>query len=281
MEIPEGLQDFDPDATGGMVLELRKSLYGLRQSAFLWHRKITTFSKKIGFSPITADASVLISSRSIMIALYVDDIVIFGNETQEIERVKEELKAFHPMTDTGLIDKLLGIQFTWLDGSIRLDQEIYASQILDEFEMTDCKPEPWPTSSVNLHQPDTDKRLGREDHKLFRRLIGRLTFLVVATRPDIAFPVNQLSIYLAEPCKIHLEAAKRILRYLKATIDYGLTYGAKGRQREGLVGYVDSAYANTAKGKSTTGFVFMIEGTPITWGSKKQAVTAQNSTEAE
>ena len=62
MEIPEGLQDFDPEARGGMILELRKSLYGLRQSANLWHRKITNFLKQIGFQPTTADPSVFINN---------------------------------------------------------------------------------------------------------------------------------------------------------------------------------------------------------------------------
>ena len=78
MKIPEGLQDFDPDAREGMVLELKKSLYGLCQSANLWHWKITGFLMKIGFRPTTADLSVFINNQGLIIALYMDDIVIFG-----------------------------------------------------------------------------------------------------------------------------------------------------------------------------------------------------------
>ncbi|BCR88813.1 uncharacterized protein ACHE_50011A [Aspergillus chevalieri] len=280
MEIPEGLQDFDPEATRGLVLELKKSLYGLRQSANLWHRKISNFLKNIGFKSITADPSIFLNSRGLIIAVYVDDIVIFGKDVRDINTVKQKLKEFHPMTDSGLVRKLLGIRFTWgRDRSIRLDQEPYAQQILEEFGMADCKPASTPIGpSVKLETPDSSL-LGRTEHKLFRRLIGRLIFLVIATRPDIAFAVNQLSQYLAEPREVHLAAAKHVLRYVKSTIGYGLTFGAKGSQ--GLYAYADSAYANSAKNRSTTGFVFSINGTPISWISRKQSVTAQSSTEAE
>jgi transposase InsO family protein len=283
MEIPEGLQDFDPEAgQGGMVLELTKSLYGLRQSANLWHRKISQFLKKIGFKPITADPSVFINGRGLIIGLYVDDIIIFGKHEHGIEAVKQKLKEFHPMTDSGRVQKLLGIRFTWgRDRSIRLDQESYTRQILEEFGMADCKAVSSPLSpSVQLDSSDSP-RLGQGDHKLFRRLIGRLMFLVTATRPDIAFAINQLSQYLAEPGQVHLGAAKHVLRYVKGTIDYGLVYGAKGRCQQGLIAYSDSAYANSKENRSTTGFIFMIDAAPIVWSSRKQSLTAQSSTEAE
>lgn len=252
-----------------MVLELRKSLYGLCQSANLWHRKITQFLKKIGFDPITADPSVFINERGLIVALYMDDIVIFGKDEAQIGVVKEKLKGFHKMTDSGLVTKLLGIRFTWGDGSISLDQETYARQILEEFGVTDCNPANVPISpSVKLNTEDSP-RLGRSEHKLFRRLVGRLMFLVVATRLDITFAVNQLSQRLAEPRQIHLGAAKHILLYIKGTISFGLT------------AYVDSAYANSAGYKSTTGYIIMMDGTPITWTSRKQSVTAQSTTEAE
>ena len=113
MKILEGLQDFDPDAMEGMVLELRKSLYGLHQSTNLWHQKITSFLMKIGFRPMTADPSMFINNRGLIIALYVDDVVIFVHEEKEISEVKKKLKEFHPMTDSSIVNKLLGICFTW------------------------------------------------------------------------------------------------------------------------------------------------------------------------
>ena len=103
---------------------------------------------------------------------------------------------------------------------------------------------------------------------------------MITTQPDIAFAVNQLSQYLAEPRKVHLTAAKHVLRYIKGTMSCGLTFGAK-RSLKGLYAYADSAYAHSAKNQSTIGFIFFINGTPITWSSRKQSVTAQSSTEAE
>lgn len=279
MEIPEGLQDFDADAKSGMVLELKKSLYGLRQSANLWHRKISSFLKKLGFKPITADPSVFINGRGLIIAVYVDDLLILGKGLTEIDAIKKKLKEFHPMTDGGLVSKLLGIRFKWGKNSVRLDQESYSQQILQEFGMEDCKAISTPLSpSVQLDSEGT--LLGKSDHKLFRRLIGRLMFLVVATRPDIAFAVNQLSQYLAKPTQVHLGAAKHVLRYVKGTMSYGLMFGGKGSQPK-LTVYSDSAYANSAKSRSTTGCVFFIGDAPIGWVSKKQPVVAQSSTEAE
>jgi len=96
-----------------MVLELKKSLYGLRQSANLWHRKISSFLKKLGFKLITADSSVFINRQGLIIVVYVDNLLVIGKELAEINAVKTKLKEFHPMTDGGLVNKLLGIHFKW------------------------------------------------------------------------------------------------------------------------------------------------------------------------
>lgn len=82
MEIPEGLQDFNPEVIKG-VLELRHSLYGLQQSTYLWNQKISQFIMKIGFKPITADPSVFVNDRGLIIALYVDDLIIFGKHGED------------------------------------------------------------------------------------------------------------------------------------------------------------------------------------------------------
>lgn len=95
---------------------------------------------KIGFKSTTADPSIFINNKRLIIALYMDDIIIFSKKKGEINTVKKKLKKFHPMTNAGLMKKLLGIHFTWGIRSIQLDQESYTHQILNEFGMTDCKP---------------------------------------------------------------------------------------------------------------------------------------------
>lgn len=138
-----------------------------------------------------------------------DDIVIFRHERKEIDVVKQKLKEFHPMMDSSCVDKLLGIHFTWgKDGSIHLDQQSYASQILEEFGMANCKLSHMPISPSVQLSDDSSPCLRRDEHKLFQRLIGQLIFLITTTQPDISFPVNQLSQFLVEPRQVHLVAAK-------------------------------------------------------------------------
>lgn len=283
MEIPQGLDDhgFGPTESD-QVCEILQSLYGLRQSANLWNQKVKSFVDTIGFKPSTADSSVFINDRGIIIALYVDDILVFGKATKDIKQVKEKLMEFHPMKDFELVKKILGIRITWLpNGGIRLDQEFYATQMIQEFGMDQSRDRILPLGpSIDLNT--SSQRLPRELHSKFRRIIGRLTYLAGATRPDIQFPVNRLSQHLAEPTKVHLEAVKRVLRYVRGTIKYAIIYRAlDDKGNEILVGYVDASYGNATKGRSTSGYIFILAGGPISWSSRKQPITATSSSEAE
>jgi hypothetical protein len=273
MEVPEGV-----DHLPGQVCELLKSLYGLKQSANLWNKKITKTLRSLGFEQTLADASVFIHPRGIIIALYVDDMLVLGKSLKEVERVKNEVKKLHAMKDLGSISKILGIHVTHqTDGSIKIDQGHYIQQVLAEFGMEHAKRTPVPLSpSLNLEQDG--KPLEAKDHEIYRRMIGRMMFMAIGTRIDIATAVNRLSQYLSEPREIHLQAAKHLLRYLGGKIDLGILYKADGGN---LIVFADAAYANARKFKSTTGFCALIADGPVTWTSRKQTVTAQSTTESE
>ena len=132
MEIPEGVKPDRP----GQVCELLRSLYGLKQSAHLWQQKVKKFVTSKGFWQSTADPGVFINDRGIIIAVYVDDILVFSKDIKGINAAKDLLMNFHDMKDSGKVRKILGIWVTWLrDGSIQLDQEVYARLILEEFSM--------------------------------------------------------------------------------------------------------------------------------------------------
>ena len=280
IEIPEGLEVYEPEVKdGSLVLELQQSLYGLKQSAYLWNQKLAGFIKQQGFKPITADPSVFINHQGIIMAIYVDDILIFGKSTSGIEAVKNHLKEFHEMKDYGLATKILGIRISWRSNGIRLDQEVYAKQILQEFGMENCKSASTPMGPSIQLDDVSSPRLNQNHHKLFQQIIGRLMFLNLGTRPDISFATNRLSQHLAEPQDVHLQAAKHLLRYVKGTIGYGISY-SKGRTDK-LVGYVDSAFANATGKRSTSAHIFMIGGSPVSWSSRKQSVVAHSTTEAE
>src|SRR5437762_952041 len=113
--------------------------------------------------------------------------------------------------------------------------------MLAEFGMKHSKPALMPLSpSVNLENQDSEI-LNVKDHEIFKRLIGRLMFMAIGTRIDIAFAVNRLSQYLSEPREVHMQAAKHILRYLAGTTNLGIIYRAGTGD---LVIYTDAAYAN-------------------------------------
>ena len=153
----------------------------------------------IGFRQSTADPGVFINDRGVIIALYVDDTLVFGKDIKDIESTKDQLKSFHPMKDSGLAQKILGVHITWTKDSIRLDQEVYAKSILEEFGMTESKPQETPLSpSIDLNDGST-RKLSRDLHAKFRKIIRQLTYLTGGTRPDIQFAVNWLSQHLADP----------------------------------------------------------------------------------
>jgi hypothetical protein len=144
--------------------------------------------------------------------------------------------------------------------------------------MEDSKPQKLPLSpSVNLNEDSP--RLSRELHSEYRHVIGRLTYLAGGTRPDLQKLVNRLSQHLTDPTELHHKAIKHILRYLRGTIDYSISY-VKG-SNDKLVGYSDAAYGNSVKQRSTGEYVFILASGPVSWSSRKQPITATSSSEAE
>ncbi|KAL0311880.1 UNVERIFIED_CONTAM: Retrovirus-related Pol polyprotein from transposon RE1 [Sesamum radiatum] len=117
------------------------------------------------------------------------------------------------------------------------------------------------------------------DGSIYRSLIGSLLYLT-ATRPDIMFATSLLSRFMQSPSQVHYGAAKRILRYLQGTKDFGIWY--KSTNDAKLVGYTDSDWAGSADDmKSTSGYTFSLGSGIFSWASKKQATVAQSSAEAE
>ena len=130
-------------------------------------------------------------------------------------------------------------------------------------------------------EPNPDGNEGSRSNS-YARLLGELQFLANATRPDISYAVSRLASYTANPSLQHISVLKRVLRYLKGTKEYGITYQARAALDNNLFhGFADAAYANCDDHKSTSGYVFLAAGGAITWRSKKQTVVALSSTEAE
>ena len=154
-------------------------------------------------------------------------------------------------------------------GSMRRDPE--------EAWMMDCKAMATPMA-LNLKLL-SDASSESVDAMMYRQMLGSLIYLM-NTRPDICFVVNTLSQFSTDPKNVQLIAAKHILRYLRGTVDYGLTYDAN--QKINLKGYVDSYWAGSAiDRKSTLGCCFSMGSGVISWFSRKQSCVALSTTEEE
>ncbi|XP_039827156.1 uncharacterized protein LOC120688863 [Panicum virgatum] len=208
----------------GKVYRLRKALYGLRQAPRAWNAKLDATLKEMGFQQSVHEAAMYRrgSRRSVLlVGVYVDDLVIAGADAEEVEEFMAAMKQRFDMSDLGLLSFYLGIEVRQSASGISLSQAHYAKRILELGDMVGCN---------SVHTPMEEKlKLSREseaeevDVTHYRRLVGSLRYLV-HTRPDLAFAVGYMSRFMERPTAEHLQAVKRILRYVAGTLDYGLVY---------------------------------------------------------
>ncbi|KAL0416081.1 UNVERIFIED_CONTAM: Retrovirus-related Pol polyprotein from transposon RE1 [Sesamum latifolium] len=182
------------------------------------------------------------------------------------------------MSDLGHITYFLGMEINLCDDGIFISQKRYALEILRKFKMEKSKPVS--TSLIHNEKLSRSEKGDDADASLYRSLIGSLLYHT-ATRPDLMYAVaGVLSRFLQSPGQVHMGAAKRVLRYVKGTHDYGIWYTQSEDVK--LFGYADSDWAGCPDDlKSTTGYVFSLGSGVFSWLSKKQEVIAESTTEAE
>lgn len=263
------------------VCKLKKALYGLKQAPRAWYGKIAEFLLFCGYQVCAADSSLFVKQTKgkwSVILLYVDDLIITGDDVEEVQRVREHLSVRFEMKELGELKHFLGLEVERSDKGIFLCQRRYASNLLSKFGMTNCKPIASPMEANLKLRTDVGDKL--EDARMYRQLVGSLIYLTIS-RPDIAFAVGVVSQFMQNPRKPHLEAVRRILRYVRSTVDYGILYKA-GVVPE-LVGFSDADWAgDPSTRRSTTGYTFSLgSGGAVSWCSKKEPTVALSSTEAE
>jgi len=264
-----------------MVYKLKKALYGLKQAPRAWYSRIESYFTAQGFKKCPYEHTLFIKTggegKLLVVCLYVDDLLYTGNDDSMFAEFKQSMMSEFEMTDLGRMHYFLGIEVQQNSTGIFIGQKKYAQQVLEKFKMNECN------SVTNPIVPGTklckDHGGTKIDSTLYKQIMGSLMYLT-HTRPDIMFVVCLLSRYMECPTELHLMAAKRVFRYLKGTINFGVLYRKGGS--ESLSAYSDSDYAGDVEDrKSTSGYVFMLSSGAISWSSKKQPIVTLSTTEAE
>lgn len=285
MKQPDGFVDKNNPEK---VCKLKKSLYGLKQAARCWNVVMDEFLKSNGYIQSNADPCIyskIVKRNSkdilILMAVYVDDTIIATSDIEILNGEKLKLCDKFEMDDRGEVHYLLGMRIkrNRMSRELSIDQTTYLEGVLKKFEMTECKPVSTPLEAgkkfVKLR--DDEKSI---DVTRYQAAIGSLTYASIGTRPDISAAVGVLSQFMSNPSSEHWTGVKRILRYLKGTLTFGLKFIAS--KNFSLVGYSDADWAGDINSrKSTSGYLFRIGDATVSWRSKKQAVIALSSTEAE
>ncbi|KAH9718181.1 retrovirus-related pol polyprotein from transposon RE1 [Citrus sinensis] len=263
------------------VCKLKKSLYGLKQSPRAWFGKFTKAMIRFGYNQINSDHTLFIKKRQGKITaliVYVDNMVVTGNDEEETEALQKYLSRECEMKDLGALKYFLGIEVSRSKGGIFLSQRKYALDLLHEMGMTACQPIDTPIKEglkfcITSDQVPVDKRR-------YQRLIGRLMYLS-HTRPDLAYALSVVSQFMHNPGEQHMKAVMRILRYLKTNPGKGIIF-AKNEDYSNIEVYTDADWAESVSDRrSTSGYFTFVGGNLVTWRSKKQHVVARSSAEAE
>lgn len=276
MEQPEG---YGVKGKENYVFKLNKAIYGLKQASKAWYDMIDKALTDLQFKKSLTEPCVYVKSEEtgniIILAIYVDDILIFSRNGPEKNKLKEELMRKFEMKDLGKATHILGMRLRQEQNKIILDQKNYIHRVLEQFKMTECNPVSTPLENgIKLEKGDKC-----DPHSRYRSLIGCIMYIAVCTRPDIAHAASLLSQFNNSHSDTHWKAAKRVLRYLKGTMDYNIVFE---KSTVGVAGYIDADWAsNQVDRRSYTGYVFKIGNSAVSWESRKQRTVALSSTEAE
>ncbi|KAH9668944.1 hypothetical protein KPL70_021590 [Citrus sinensis] len=286
MAQPEG---FECKGKEDYVCLLHKSLYGLKQSPRQWYRRFNNFMVSKGYHRSRYDSCVYFGGLDqggvSYLLLYVDDMLIASKYKLEIERLKNLLKVEFEMKDLGNAKRILGMDIIRYRsaGTLFLSQEKYIKKVLERFEMQDCKPVQTPLGpQFKLSAAPTSEDESQMNEFPYAQAVESLMYAMVCTRSDIAYAVSVVSRFLSCPGKVHWNAIKWIMRYLKGSSTCGLLYGKTKSDKIEVMGFVDSDFAGDLdRRKSTSGYMFVLNSYLISWKSSLQTVVALSSTEAE
>jgi hypothetical protein len=306
MKVPEGIT-----YSGDKVCKLLRSLYGLKQSPRCWNQKLNNYLLKLGFKNSKSDYCVYhLNSNNLhdnfFILIFVDDILLITRDQGRLNALKSQLYKYFEMADAEPLHYFLGISIERDQNNLYLSQKTYLEKVLIQARMNEAKPISTPLEiKIPVHDLISE---GDPEEKRFpcRNIIGSLMYAMLCTRPDLCYAVSLLSRYQARPSQKLWKLIKRVLRYVKGTLDLKLTYSkfhsnqpittfikntTKGRRslirnlhesNQTIVGYADASFAtNDPEAHSTTGTVIKVFGNTVLWCSRRQTTVALSTMIAE
>jgi hypothetical protein len=276
-----------------LVYKLKKTLYGLKQSPRMWYQKFDTYILGLEFVRSRVDHSVYskqVGNQFIYVVLYVDDMLLVGNNMDVIKEVKSQLSSKFDMKDLGAANFIFGMEIKRdrANRKLWLNQRKYVETILQRFNMHGSKPVKVPIPigvKLSIDQcPKTQEEEEDMSHVPYASAVDSLMYAMVCTRPYIAHAMGVLSRYMSKLGREHWATVNRVFRYLHGTTSYGLVY--QGRPRLDRVvdihGFVDADWVGDLDHRrSTSGYVFNLFGGEISWMRKRQAVVALSTTKSE
>jgi hypothetical protein len=279
---------YEEDGKEGWVWLLYKALYGLRQSGRVWYQTVYGFLMGLGFKVSKADPAIFYrhsENNYLFLGIHVDDPLIIGSNLDEILQLEHTINASYSYRVQGELHHFLGCTYErdWEKGIISAHQGSYIDAAISSFNLEDASPAPSPlVPNQKIGRefcPTKSDEIAHMQQVPYRELVGLLMYIANGTRPDICYAVNMLAQVASNPGRVHWEAAKRIVRYLKGTRDLKLTWGSSS---SGLLGYTDASHGSEDLGwKSMSGYVFLLAGGAISWSAKKQSLIALSTAESE
>ncbi|GJV87684.1 putative reverse transcriptase domain-containing protein [Tanacetum coccineum] len=272
---PEGFED----RLFYTVYRLR-ALYGLKQAPRAWYDTLSKFLMANNFFKGAVDPTLFTRKSGkhiLLVQIYVDDIIFASTDHNACNIFSKEMSSKFQMSMMGQMSFFLGLQVSQSPGGIFINQAKYALETLKKYGMD--LSDPVDTPMVDRLKLDEDLMGIPVDQTRFRGMVGSLMYLT-ASRPDLVFAVCMCARYQAKPTKKHLEAIKRVFRYLKGTINMGLWYPKDNAMS--LTAYADADHAGCQDSRrSTSGSAQFLGDRLVSWSSKKQRSTAISTTEAE
>ncbi|PIL37704.1 hypothetical protein GSI_01398 [Ganoderma sinense ZZ0214-1] len=281
LEQPEG---FRIPGSEHKVFRLKRALYGLKQAGLAWWRTLSESMKLMGYKRLTNDAGLYIYKRHsdgelVVVIVYVDDALFCGRDKKLVALLKARFMKKWECHDLGDAKEFLRMRITRIGRKIFLDQRAYLEKVLDRCGMTNARPALTPLPAGYIPAPNTGQATP-ELRSRYQKVIGSLLYLMLGTRPDLAFAVTKLAQHAANPTEDHLSKALHICRYLVGTKNYALVYN--GDSQLGLIAGTDSDWASDPyTRRSQTGFMLKLANCAFSWVSRAQKTIALSSTEAE